>query len=187
MKRVFKTDLSLKGLRELNKQIREYKNHTLPTKVEQLVNELADKGISVGKVNCGGFGNYIGFRKDIVDTKYNYQCKAIIIAYNSRPNIVRWVSWEGIKEAEVNSLMMAEFGSGSHARGGYRGTFPNDEGRDSHGLEDLWWYATDIDANGNPTNWHMSTGVSPSRPTYWAWLEMKSDIVQTARAVFDRS
>ena len=113
--------------------------------------------------------------------KYNYRCSAILTGYNASQNIVRWVSFNGITEAEVNSIMMAEYGSGQFAINGHRGTFPNQK----HAFEDSWWYATEIGPDGRPTDWHRNSGVTPTMPMYKAWYEMKTTIYLVGRRVFN--
>lgn len=181
MNRVFKASLSLKDLRQLNKDIRYYKNQILPYKLEELLEGLTDAGIRVARMNCGEFGSYIGFVKMVNRNKYNYKCSAVLIGHNSSQNIVEWVYFGGIKQAEVSSILMAEYGSGQHAIGGHRGTFPNQ----THANEDSWWYATEVDAEGHPTNWHRNFGVKPTMPMYKAWYEMKMDMYLIGRRVFN--
>lgn len=186
MNRVIQVQLSASGLRDLNKQIRQYKNVTIPTKLQEFVSELADVGIAIARVNTGEFKPYLGFVKEIRDTKYSYQSKALVVGFNEVPNVAKWWKKGQIKEADVNSLMMAEYGSGKYAIYGYRGTFPNDEGRKSHGLDDSGWFWTPVGGNGTyEVLW--SDGVEPSRPMYHAWVGMKLQIEMIARRVFDRS
>ena len=180
MVRVYNSTVSLKDLRQLNKDILDYKNHILPQKEEELLEALSDAGIRIARANCGEFGSFIGFVKMVNQSKYSYKCSAVLTGYNASPNIVEWVYFGGIKRAEVSSILMAEFGSGQHAIGGHRGTFPNQE----HADEPVWFYATETDGNGHPINWHKNYGVKPSKPMYWAWCEMKIELTAIARRVF---
>lgn len=180
MSRVYKSTVSLKDLRQLNKDILFYKNHILPDKQAELLEALTDAGIRIARANCGEFGSFIGFVKTVNGSKYNYKCSAILTGYNASQNVVEWVYYGGIKQAEISSILMAEFGSGQHARYGHRGTFPNQK----HADEPVWFYATETDGNGHPINWQSNFGVKPSKPMYWAWCEMKIELTAIARRVF---
>lgn len=185
MSRTFKSDLSVKGLRKLAKDLREYKNSIMKTKVSEFVNALADSGIKVARIQAdhNQFGAYIGFVKDVKPTKYNYQAKALVIGMNKVPYIARWVNKNGVQEAEVNSLMMAEFGSGQYAIQGYRGTFPNNENRESYGLKDQWGYVP-VDSSGVAGELQLTSGEMPTKPMLSAYNVMKFQIESIARRVF---
>lgn len=174
--RKFECELSVKGLRQLAKDLRYYKNTTLTDNVKEFVNELSDIGIKVANYNKGAFDEYITFTKDIVNTKYKYQCKAVIIGVNSKQNIAEWVTKGVVHQAEVNSIMMAEYGSGQYAFAGHRGTFPNQK----HAFESTWYW---VDLNGET---HSSHGVRPAEPMYKAFMEMWSEIDTVARRCFTR-
>ena len=49
-KRVFKTDLSVKGIEQLKKDLLNYKNNTLQKKVNLLAQRLAEKELLLPKV-----------------------------------------------------------------------------------------------------------------------------------------
>lgn len=182
MSKVYRATVSLKDLRQLNKDILDYKNHYLPQKEEELLEALSDAGIRIARANCGEFGSFIGFVKMVNRSKYNYKCSAILTGYNAVPNIVEWVYFDGIKRAEVSSILMAEFGSGQHSEPPrYRGTFPDQK----HADEPVWFYATETDGNGHPINWKANYGVKPTMPMYRAWLEMLMDVRLIGRRVFN--
>ena len=176
--RTYKSDLSVKGLRKLADDLREYKNVILPRNTEDFVRELSDAGIRVAEMNKGtAFADYVTFTRDIKPTKYNYQCKAVIIGFNSMQNIQQWLGEGGTTiEAEVNSIMMMEYGSGQHARSGYRGTFPNQ----THAMQPKWGW---VNMNGE---WCTSEGYRPRMPMYKAWVEMLTDIIIIGRRCFSR-
>lgn len=50
-KRVFKTDLSVKGIEKLKKDLLSYKNNILQDKVKLLAQLLAEKGVEIAKAN----------------------------------------------------------------------------------------------------------------------------------------
>lgn len=172
---VFKCDLSVKKLRELEKQIRNYKNQILVDNMDRFVDELSKIGYTISYNNRGEFKDYIEVRRDLQNTKYNYQAKAVVIVFNSAENIVEWIRGGATVSAEVNSVLMAEYGSGQHSRNGWRGTFPNQ----THAFEDFWFW---IDADGKQ---HSQEGVEPSRPIQRAYLEMWLSLYNVGRRCFE--
>lgn len=176
MARVYSSDLSVKGLRELQRQLKQYKNQILPDNVEYFVSELSKQGFNVAVRNKGEFKDYIKVERKLVDSKYNYQAKAIIIVFNNRQNIVEWIRGGEVVSAEVNSVLMAEYGSGQHARSGWRGTFPNQ----THAFENQWYW---VDLDGVK---HSSEGVHPSMPIYRAYIDMLTSIYIVGRRCFSR-
>lgn len=176
MARSYKSDLSVKGLRELQRQLKEYKNTILPNNVEYFVSELSQMGYNVALRNKGEFKDYIEIEKKLVDSKYNYKAKAVIIAFNSVQNIVEWMRGGVVVSAEVNSVLMAEYGSGQHARSGWRGTFPDQ----THAFENQWFW---VDLDGTK---HSSEGVKPTMPIYKAYIDMLTSIYIVGRRCFER-
>ena len=169
---------SQSSIQELQKQLRDYKN-SLNDKCEQFVRELAESGISVAKQNVGNFGKYITF---YVKTKQDQnECTGALIAINTGIIKSEWRTQDGVKTADVNPLLMAEFGSGMKAEnpmnvpGVGQGTFPGGtHGNDPSG----WWW---MDLNGD---WHHSRGVTPTMPMYHASLEMITKVQSIATKVF---
>lgn len=161
----------------LNK-LKQYKQDILK-KCEQLVSELADDGIEVGKNNTGNFGHYIIFSKQIEPN--NNGCTAIIVATETGQIISQWQTSDGIKTADVSPLLMAEFGSGWRAqphfdddRGG-QGTFPGQ----THAFDSEGWYWRDLEGN-----LHHSYGITPTMPMYKAYSHMEQNIISKAKEVF---
>lgn len=180
MARTFEAKLSLAGMRDLKKQLVNYRKNTLTDCVNDFVNALIDDGIQIAYLNTGEFDGYIGFFKEIPTTKYNYQTVGYLIGRNTQENISRWLYKGQIKEVEVSSILMAEFGSGRYARSGWRGTFPNQK----HAFEDSWhWTPVEDGVIGTV---QTSEGTSPSMPMYKAALEMKSRIYEIAKTSFER-
>ena len=75
-KKVFKSDLSVKGIEALKRQLLQYKDVEIQNKCKELVIRLANEGITVGKQNVGGFGKYITF--SMKTNPYKDGCKAIM-------------------------------------------------------------------------------------------------------------
>ena len=162
MNRVFRSDLSVKGLRKLQKELRAYQRRTLPDMLTRFISELADTGVYIAKLNAGrsNFAPYVAFVKEVKDTKYLYKPTVVIIGKNAVPCFKQWYKDNELIEREVNALMMTEYGSGQYAEPfGYRGTFPEQ----THADENGWWYATEKDAEGNFV-WHYTHGEIATEP-----------------------
>ena len=178
-KKVFKSDLSVKGIEALKRQLLQYKDIEIQNNCKELVVRLANEGITVGKQNVGGFGKYITF--SMKTDPYKDGCKAIMLASENGKIISSWQTKDGIKTAEVSPLLMAEFGSGFGAEnpmkieGVGQGSFPNQ----THAFDKEGWYWIDLEGNLN-----HSYGVTAKMPMYKASIEMRNKIIGIARDVF---
>ena len=178
-KRVFKSDLSVKGIEQLKKDLLDYKNNTLPNLLKQYITALAQEGISVGKQNVGGFGKYITFSIQTEVSKDG--CKALMLASENGKIISTWKSYGEIKSAEVSPLQMAEFGSGWGAENPMQipdvgqGTFPGQ----AHAFDKEGWYWTDEDDNLN-----YSRGITAKMPMYKASIRIQEIAIKKAKEIF---
>ena len=50
-KRVFKADLSVKGIENLKKQLIDYRDNVLQEKTKELARRLVEKGVEISKAN----------------------------------------------------------------------------------------------------------------------------------------
>lgn len=178
-KRVFKTDLSQKGIENLRKQLIQYKNVELPNKCKELVTRLAELGIQTAKVHVdqSPLGKYVTFKTDIKPSQVG--CKAILIATGA------------VKESEgyepFSTLLAIEFGAGIYHNQeanpkaeelGYGvGTFPGQ----IHAFEDGWYYWDE-----KTQEWRYTHGVKATMPMYNASLEIIQNAVKVAKEVFSR-
>lgn len=176
-KKVFKTDLSVKGLERLKKELLEYKQDHLQTKVKMLTERLTESGVSIAKarINESPLGKYVTIQTNI--TKEQAGCKAIIVTTGA------------VKESDgyapFNTLLAIEFGAGIHHNptanpnadkfGLGVGTFPGQ----IHAFEDGWWYWDD-----KLLEWRYTHGVKATMPMYNASIEMQNKIVSIAKEVF---
>lgn len=178
-KKVFKTKLSISGIKQLKKDLLDYKNNTLPNLLKQYVTELAQEGISVGKQNVGGFGKYITFSIQTEVSKDG--CKALMLASENGKIISTWKSYGEIKSAEVSPLLMTEFGSGWGAEnpmqipGVGQGTFPGQ----THAFDKEGWYWLDEDDNLN-----YSRGITAKMPMYKASIRIQEIAIKKAKEIF---
>lgn len=191
MSRVFKTDLSVKGLRQLQKELRNYQRQTLPQMLREYVDRLADSGIKLAKVTIRGseFAPYVGFYREDKDNKYGYKVSAVIVGTNTVPCFKQWFRDDELIEQQVNSLMMVEYGSGPHADPSmYRGTFPRSDGEKSKGLNNVWFYATekvyDAKKKRKVYVWNMTFGERALKPMREARDLIVNDAEKIAHRVF---
>lgn len=175
--------LNSADLKRAADDVKQYAND-LTTKVQQVLQRLADKGITTAEQTVGWYGNYITFSKQTDNDG------VIIVAQEVGVIVSEWVRYGQPVYAEVSPLLMAEFGAGNHAvvwqgvlnetntlpdgKKIGRGTFPNQ----THAFESYWHY---MDMSGN---WQTVNGLSPTRPLYNAVIEIISTVNATAREVF---
>ena len=173
-KRVFKTDLSVKGIEQLKKDLLNYKNNTLQQKVNLLAKRLAEKGVDIAQVNVARLDAiFTGELINSIHAKYGGSAKGTAIFY-----VV----------ADSHHAAFVEFGTGQLGmEGGYPYPFP--EGVD-------WEYNTgktifEISPGqygwfypGDDGKWYFTQGM-PSRPfMYETSLELMNLVVKIAREVF---
>lgn len=173
-KRVFKTDLSVKGIENLKKDLLNYKNNTLQQKVDLLAKALADKGVDIAQANVARLDAiFTGELISSIYAKYGGSYKGTTVFY-----VV----------ADSQHAAYVEFGTGQLGmEGGYPYPFP--EGVDwnyntgktifeiSPGQYG-WFY------HGDDGKWYFTQGMT-SRPfMYETSIELMNLVVKTAREVF---
>lgn len=177
-KRVFKADLSVSSIRQLQKEIEAYRD-SLTAKCKELVQRLAEQGITVANAKVGEspLGKYVTIKTDITEEKAG--CKAILIATGE------------VKESEgyapFNTLLAIEFGAGIHYNptpnpnadkfGMGVGTFPGQ----IHAFEDGWYYWDDT-----AQEWRYTHGVRATMPMYNASMEIIQNVVKIAKEIFGK-
>ena len=177
--------LNSKDISNAIRQIEQFKNDLL-SKMELFCNELAEVGIEVAKQNIiveeDGVpvdrSNLVTFSKELSPSVDGATC---IVIPSVTPYVTKWKRSKNGKKvltAEVNPLLMAEFGSGAKAIDGHRGTFPSETAKKNAAHGSWAWYDTkDIK--------HVTVGNAPSRPIYKAKLEMEQQIAEVAERVFN--
>lgn len=187
MKIVYKARLDTNDIQNVINQIDYYK-HALERDVQRFIDKLATEGITCAMHTNMTFGNYISFHKTMMVN--GHYTEAQIVMHADSMMFSEWKQEDGsVKTAEVNPILMEEFGSGfktaeihaqrsnafsGHTLGG-QGTFPNQtHANDSNG----WWYK---DLNDE---WHHVYGTKPSMPLSNAIMEMYLKVKQVEKDVF---
>lgn len=178
-----KVKLNSKSIQNAIKELENYKA-SLEAKNKEFVSRLIDYGIEMAESYSGSFGKHIVFSKKVEGGE---NAVGFLIA-KGEPITVEWIvrgdSGEEVKTAEIDPLLMAEFGSGQFAEvlfdisGVGRGTFPGQ----THAFDDSWSFKKE--APDGTTKWYRSSGVAPTHPMYHADMEMLDMIESIAREVF---
>lgn len=176
-KKVFKTDLSVRGINDLKSQLLQYKD-SLPIKCEKLVSMLLQSGVAVSqaKISESPLGKYVTVTTNISADKMG--CKGILLANGA------------VKEQEgyapFSILLAIEFGAGVHYNPTPNpiissefpygvGTFPGQ----THAYQDTWFYWDE-----NSQEWKPTHGVKATMPMYSADMEIIQNVVEYAKEVF---
>ena len=175
-KKVFKSDMSVKGLDSLIRELQKYKDD-LPNKCKKLVSELLQKGVEVSKarISDSPLGKYVTVTTNISSEKMG--CKGILLAKGAVKQ------QEGY--APFSILLAIEFGAGIHYNptpnpnadkfGLGVGTFPGQ----IHAYEDFWFYWDE-----NAQEWKPAHGVKATMPMDSADMEIIQNVVKIAKEVF---
>ena len=172
-----KSDLSVKGIEELKRQLLQYKDN-LPIKCEKLVSRLLQSGVAVSqsKISESPLGKYVTVTTNISSDKMG--CKGILLAKGA------------VKEqdgyAPFSILLAIEFGAGVHYNPTPNpfissefpygvGTFPGQ----THAYQDTWFYWDE-----NSQEWKPTHGVKATMPMYSADMEIIQNVVKFAKEVF---
>lgn len=182
--------LSSTSLHRLADELRSYAD-SLPMKIEQFLNALADIGISTARQNEGDFSGYIVYSKEFDFDGKEYALK--MVARDNQPITREWFV-SASDNAEMRSetfspLLMAEFGSGAYQVDNYGvGRLPDSMGHGNDPNGWYWWSDKFTDApavsvkNGR---WLFhSYGTPPTMPIHNAVMTMMENIESIARSVF---
>lgn len=174
---VFKSDLSVDGIKNLQQQLMNYRDVILKDKLKRIALELATIGIDVAsaQVDSSPLGHYVTLKTDISPLRYG--TRAILTGIGE-------VKYAPEKEP-FNLLLAIEFGAGIYYNpkpnpnasdfGLGVGTFPNQV----HAFEDGWYFWDE--ASGE---WKYSHGVKATMPFHKADIAMITSIKQVVKEVF---
>lgn len=175
-KRVFKSDLSVKGIENLQKQLLNYKNNILQQKIELLVKTLAEDGVDIARANIAKLDAiFTGELISSISAKYGGSTKGTAIFF-----IV----------ADSEHAAFVEFGTGQLGKeGAYPYPLPPGISWDYNTGEKIfeiapgeygWFYP------GNDGKLHFTQGM-PSRPfMYETSMELYVKVVSVAKLIFGK-
>lgn len=172
-KRKLKTDLSVKGIENLKRQLVNYRDNILQQKVDLLAKRLAEKGVDFAQANIANLGAvFTGELISSIHTRYGGSSKGTAVFF-----VV----------ADSDHAAFVEFGTGQMGKKGPY-PYPPPEGVEwnyntgktifeiSPG-EYGWFYPRD-------GKWYFTQGM-PARPfMYEASMDLLQEIVKTAKEVF---
>ena len=174
-KRVFKSDLSVKSIEELKKQLIDYRDNVLQAKTKELARRLAEKGVEIAKANVAKLDAvFTGELMNSIHEKDGGSKKTSAIFY-----IV----------ADSEHAAFVEFGTGQIGEEAPY-PYPLPEGvkweyNSGKTIFEIspgqygWFYQK----NGE---WYFTQGM-PSRPfMYETSLELYDIVLQTAKEVFEK-
>lgn len=189
MPKTLQAEFSKDGIHKLIKDLEVYRD-SLDDKCDELVMNLAKGASETAEGIVGGseYGSHISF-----GVEKEKKGSALIKGTNKSMVVRHWMNNDGRQSAEVNPLLMAEFGSGfkaiepewSSAKGlGGQGTFPNQKyafGTDFFGYHQDEWGWTELDGT------HMrSSGEYPMRPMHFASTYIMYKYLTEAKKVFKK-
>jgi len=167
-------------------------------KVQTFLSRLADLGIKVAQANGGIYGSYIVYSKDFeTNTGENISVKMVA---KGETIVSEWypsATSNELRTEAINTLLMAEFGSGRYAIDGQteageivggRGTL---EPSYHHATSNGWgWWSDTMSRDGelkyvkNGRYLFVSDGVPPYRPLHKAVMACIEQVEGIAQEVF---
>lgn len=177
--RVYKSDLSTEGLKNLISQLEDYADSQLPYIADTIVRRLAQLGIKVAEYSV------MNDWRPCIEFKYIPMRLGAgnLTGWDITPIHRIWYTSGGKnakkREADISPLLMSEFGAGWYALHGHRGTFPGQ----THAFESEWfWY----DANGHKHSSEEDYHMVATQPMYKAFVEMMLKVEEVAIEVFSK-
>ncbi len=179
-KKILKSDLSVSGIKALQKQLRDYQND-LNRKCELLVKRLAESGIPVIDENMAK-ANFTMDSEGVqsgADPQHYTHVKINAFGSYAKAELI----------VEGKELLFIEFGAGVYYNGA-EGSSPHPKGEEfgyvigsygkGHGVQKMWGYYAD---SGELVLTH---GVEATMPMYKASLEIANNVVKIAKEVFEK-
>lgn len=180
-KKRFKCELSVAGIRDLQKQLEAYKN-TLEYRMKLVAEKLAQYGITMAYDASQGDSHKFS---EMVKFSMEWQGKTLyLVGSNSDTSGLHtlWYDGDGNKHTETISPILAlEWGTAGFAIKGHQGSAAV---TGNHVSDTEWLYYSDIDENGNPINLKRATAEEAHEPMFKAYEYMESMIVRTVKEVF---
>lgn len=180
-KKVISGGLSVAGIREIQKQLREYQN-SIDYKMELIEERLAEVGIKIAYESSVGDSHKFS---EMVTFSMEWQGKTLYLVgknSNTAGLHIEWYDGKGEYHDETISPILAlEWGTAGFAIKGHQGDAAVTE---NHVNDTEWLYYSDVDKNKNPINPKKATAEEPHEPMYKASLAMQKIITKTVKEVF---
>lgn len=173
--RVYKSDLSVKGIDNLISQLKHYADVDLAVISDKIVQRLAEVGMKVAEYSVySDWRSYIEFRYE-----RNSTGDGELVGQDNTLIHRVWYTKSGLKsgEADISPLLMSEYGAGFYALAGHRGTFP---GQHNAWKSVFYW----TDANGVTHSSEEDYHMIATQPMYKAFIEMMQKAESVVREVF---
>lgn len=196
MEKIIRGELSDKGIQKIIDELELYERE-IYTKCKKFCEIMADKGIEIAKGVTSqdkNYGKYIAFSKEF--ERNDHVATIYIVAKPTEMLDRSYVISTSEIFAEVNPLLMAEFGSGWEAKnyadldGVGQGTFPGQ----IHAFDPEGWWWVDYeryDENGKEgielsdgRYKHHSMGESPSMPMWSTVIGLVFEIDDAIKRAF---
>lgn len=178
----FTTDLSTKGIENLQKQLNDYLEKDLKRRTQIFIERLADIGIRVAIQSAEGdshhFDEMVTFEKEVGSMK------VVLVGRNDNISGLHttWYDGEGnFHDETISPILALEWGTAGLAIKGHQGSFAV---TGNHTSDTSWYYYENVDGNGNPIDKHYATAEEAHEPMFNAYMEMKNQINDIARKVF---
>lgn len=176
-KRVFESDLSIDGIRNLKTQLLRYKDEELNKKCKLLVSNLINKGYEVAKssISQSPVGGQVHLT--IESKEWQTGTEMLLIATGSIHEVPG--------REPFNVMLAVEFGSGIYYnqtvnpnadKYGYGpGTYPGQ----IHAFDDGWYYW-----DSRTEKWRYTHGIQATMPMYNASLKIREEVDNEIKKVF---
>ena len=176
-KRVFESDLSVEGIKNLKMQLQSYKEDVLNKKCKELVSNLIDKGYEVAKssISQSPVGRQVYL--NIESREWRTGVEMLLVATGSIHEVPG--------REPFNVMLAVEFGSGIYYnqsvnpnadKYGYGpGTYPGQV----HAFEDGWYYWDERSGK-----WRFTHGIKATMPMYNASVKIREEFESEIRRVF---
>ena len=176
-KKVFESDLSVDGIRNIKQELQNYKEDVINKRLKQLVSNLINKGYIVAEqcINQSPVGKYVYLRID--DKTWKTGKEMVLVASGAIKEIPG--------REPFNIMLAIEFGSGifynkninpmADKYGYGPGTYPGQ----IHAFEDGWYYWDE-----KVNMWRYSHGIKATMPMYNASVKIREELEKEIRKVF---
>ena len=170
---------------------------TFEEKVRTFLSRLADLGIQVAKANGGIYGSYIVYSKDFETKDGDITVKMVANGETINSEWYPSAKSKELRSEAINTLLMAEFGSGKYAIDGTAESGEVLGGRGTldpsyhHATSNGWgWWAETPSKDGtiitvrNGRTLYVSDGLAPAQPLHKAVMACIDQVNGIAQEVF---